>query len=80
MLETVFVRFRPHIGHRIDGERHIETRFVRLASRGFHARTGGHARENNLRYTFRLQLSLQVGVRKGAPGAFGDKDVVRLLM
>jgi hypothetical protein len=78
--ETVFVRFSPHIGHGIDGERHIETRFVRLASRGFHARTGGHARENNLRHTFCLQLSFQVGFGKGAPGAFGDEDVVRLLM
>jgi hypothetical protein len=53
---------------------------VRLASRGFYARTGGHARENNLRHTFCLQLSFQVGVRKGAPGAFGDEDVVGLLM
>jgi hypothetical protein len=34
MLETVFVSFSPHLSHGIDGERHIETRFVRLASRG----------------------------------------------
>jgi hypothetical protein len=40
MLERVFVRFSPHICHGIDSERHIETRFVRLASRGFDARTG----------------------------------------
>jgi hypothetical protein len=33
------VRFSPHICHGIDGERHIETRFVCLASRGFYART-----------------------------------------
>jgi hypothetical protein len=39
MLERVFVRFSPYICHGIDGERHIETRFVRLASRGFYART-----------------------------------------
>jgi hypothetical protein len=80
MLERVFVPFSPYICHGIDGERHIETRFIRLASRGFYARTGGHTRENNLRHSSCLQLSFQVGVRKGAPGAFGDEDVVKLLM
>ena len=80
MLETVFVRFSPHICHGIDSERHMETRFVRLASRRFHACTGGHACENDLRHTLCLQLNFQVGVRKGAPGAFGDEDVVWLRM
>ena len=80
MLETVFVRFRAHICHGVGSERHIETRFVRLASRGFNARPGGDARENNLRDTPCFQLSFQVGVRKSAPGAFGDENVVGLRM
>lgn len=68
MPEAVFVRFSSHVFHGINGERHIETRFVRLASRGFDARTGGHARENQLRHTKCPQLRLQAGVREGAPG------------
>jgi len=80
MRKAVRMRFSPRIRHGVDGKRHIETRFVRLASRGFYARTGGHARENNLRHTFCLQLGFQVGIRKGAPSAFGDEYVVRLLM
>ena len=43
-------------------------------------RTSGYARENNLRHTPCFQLSFQVGVRKSAPGAFGDEDVVWLRM
>jgi len=80
MLETVFVRFSAHIRYGVGGERHIEPRFVRLASRGFHTRPGDDARENNLRHTPCFQLSFQVGVRKSAPGAFGDEDVVGLRM
>ena len=80
MLETVFVRFSQHIRHCVGGERHIEPRFVRLASRRFHTRASGYARENNLRHTPCFQLSFQVGVRKSAPGAFGNEDVVGLRM
>src|ERR1035437_855278 len=80
MLETVCVRFRAHICHGVGGERHVEACLIRLAGRRFHTCTGGQARENNLRHTFCLQLSIQVGGRKGARGAFGDEDVVWLLM
>ena len=80
MPETVFVRFSPHICHGVGSERHVEACFIRLPGRGFHARTGGYARENNLRHTFCFQLSFQVGVCKRAPCAFCDEDVVGLRM
>jgi len=45
----------------------------------FHARTGGHARENNLRHTF-ASVELPNRCSQSAPGAFGDEDVVLLRM
>jgi hypothetical protein len=80
MLERVFVRFSRTSVTASTASVTLKPASYAWRAVAYNARNGGHARENNLRDTFCLQLSFQVGVRKGAPGAFGDEDVVRLLM
>ena len=72
------MRFGAHIGHGIESKRDVESLLIRLAGGGFDAGSGCYAGDNNLRYTFGLQLRLQIRARKRAPCPLGYDDIAGL--
>lgn len=68
------------VGHRVQGERDVKSKFVGLPGGGLHADTGRHAADHDLGRSGLSKQRLQTGVGKRAPSPLGYDPILRPLV